>query len=117
MQTKENHSRGKKLIYDAILVLALFVVGLSALLAFKSCAKEGTSVTVAVGGEEIASYSLNINARYELGGGTNVLVIDGGEAFMESATCPRQMCVNFGRISRIGEAIICNHYDVVVTVR
>ena len=117
MQTKENHSRGKKLIYDAILVLALLVAGLSALLIFKSCAEEGSSVTVAVGGEEIASYSLNINARYELGGGTNILVVENGEAFMESATCPRQMCVNFGRVSHVGEAIVCNHYNIVVTVR
>ena len=117
MQTKENKTRGKRLIYDAILVLALLLVGLSALLVFKSCAKEGTSVTVAVGGEEIASYSLNTDARYALNGGTNILVVENGEAYMESATCPDKICVNFGRISRVGESIVCRPNDLIVTVR
>ena len=117
MQTKEKVSRGKRLIYDAILVLALLVAGLSALLIFKSCAKEGSSVTVAVGGEEIASYSLDIDARYELCGGTNILVVEGGEAYMESATCPDKICVNFGRVSRVGESIVCRPNDLIVTVR
>ena len=117
MQTKENKSRGKRLLYDAILVLALLVAGLSALLIFKSCAKEGSSVTVAVGGEEIASYSLSIDARYELNGGTNTLVIKDGEAYMESATCPDKICVNFGRVSRVGESIVCRPNDLIVTVR
>ena len=117
MQTKDNKTRGKKLIYDAILVLTLLVLGLSALLIFKSCAREGREVSVSVNGEEVAAYPLDINGRYELNGGTNTLVINDGEAYMESAECPDKICVNYGKISRTGESIICRPNKVVVTVR
>ncbi len=117
MQTKENKTRGKRLIYDAILVLSLLLVGLSALLVYKSCASEGVSVSVSVGGEEIAVYPLDVDARHVIGGGTNTLVIKDGEAYMENATCPDKICVNYGKISRTGESIICRPNKVVVTVR
>ena len=117
MQTKENKTRGKRLIYDAILVLALLLVGLSALLIYKSCASGGVSVSVSVGGEEVAVYPLDIDARYAINGGTNTLVIKDGEAYMESASCPDKICVNYGKIRLMGESIICRPNKVVVTVR
>ena len=117
MQTKEKGSRGKRLIYDAILVLALLVAGLSALLIFKSCASEGVSVSVSVDSEEVAVYPLGVDARYAINGGTNTLVIKDGEAYMESAECPKKICVNYGKINRVGESIVCDHNKVVVTVR
>ena len=117
MQTKDNETRGKKLIYDAILVLALLVLGLSALLIYRSCAGAGREVTVAVDGCEVAAYPLDINARYELNGGTNILVVEDGAAYMESASCPDKICVNFGSVSRVGESIVCRPNDLIVTVR
>ena len=117
MQAKERENRGKKLIYDAILVLALVAIGLSALLIFKSCASEGREVSVSVGGEEVAVYLLEADGRYAINGGTNTLVIKDGEAYMESAECPDKICVNYGKISRVGESIICRPNKVVATVR
>jgi hypothetical protein len=117
MQTKENKTSGKKLIYDAILVLSLLLVGLSAFLIYKSCASEGVSVSVSVDGEEIAVYPLDVDARYAINRGTNTLVVKDGEAYMESASCPDKICVNYGKIRRVGESIICRPNKVVVTVR
>lgn len=117
MQTKDNIQRGKKLIYDAILLLSLLVVGLSALLIMRSCRTPGATVSVSVNGEEVAEYSLYQNGTFELNGGTNILVIENGEAYLSSASCPDKLCVNYGKISRVGESIICRPNKVVATVR
>ena len=116
MQTKDNGMRGKRLIYDAILALALLVVGLSALLIIRSSSDLGASVSVRVSGEEVASYPLDVDGAYELNGGTNILVIEGGEAYVSSASCPDKICVNYGKISRTGESIICRPNDLIVLI-
>ncbi len=117
MQTKDNKTRSKHLIYDAILVLVLLVLGLSALLIFKSCAKVGTYVSVSVGGEVVGEYPLSLDAYYELNGGTNILVIKDGEAYMTEADCPDKKCINMGRVSRVGESISCRPNRVFITVK
>lgn len=40
-------------------------------------------------------------------GGTNTLVIKNGQAYIADATCPDNVCVYQGKISRPGEMIIC----------
>ena len=116
MQTKDNTQRGKRLIHDAILLLALLVAGLSALLIMRSSSEVGASVSVRVSGEEIAVFPLDQDGEYELNGGTNILVIEGGEAYVSSASCPDKICVNYGKISRTGESIICRPNDLIVLI-
>ena len=40
-------------------------------------------------------------------GHRNVFVIQSGEVWMESADCGDETCVRTGRISRVGESIVC----------
>ncbi len=117
MQTKDNNFGKKRLIYDIILVLALAVIGLAALLIVKLTARGGESVVVKQNGEIIAELSLDASGVYPLADGKNILVIEGGEAFMSSADCPDKLCVNQGRISNSGESIICLPNKLSVTVQ
>ncbi len=74
---------------------------------------------VSVDGTEIARFDLRQETEYRIsgyGGGQNRLVIRGGEAWIEEASCPDKLCVRQGRIRRGGETIICLPNRVVVEI-
>ena len=100
---------------DLMLILSLlFISGILALI-LSLTAKGGDAVRVEIDGELFATYSLSESGEYELGEG-NLLVIEGGEAYMKRADCPDGTCVRTGRISRRGQSIICLPNRVSVTV-
>ena len=101
---------------DLILILALLILaGAFWLLVSSRGAKDGF-VVVRVDGVETERHALTENGTYPLNGGTNVLVIRDGAAWMEEADCPDKICISQGRISREGQAIICLPNRVTVTV-
>ena len=97
----------RKFLYDIILVLVFILVGISAFFVLKLSRAEGEAVRVQVDGETVAEYPLDKDGEYPINGGSNVLVVKDGEAYMKSADCPDRLCVKSGRISRAGEQIIC----------
>lgn len=97
----------KKIIADAILISALLVVALSVFLCIELTRETGAYARVTENGVEIAKYSLAVDGEYVLGGGTNVLVIKDGAAYMKDASCPDALCVHQGKKSRSGERIVC----------
>lgn len=97
----------KKIISDIILGAALLLVALSVFLAVELMREGGSQAVVEIAGAEVARYSLNEDGRYELSDGKNVLVIESGRAYMESADCPDKVCVRTGKISKAGEQIVC----------
>ena len=101
---------------DLILILGLLALaGAFWLLVSSRGAKDGF-VVVRVDGVETERHALTENGTYPLNGGTNVLVIRDGAAWMEEADCPDKICISQGRISREGQAIICLPNRVTVTV-
>ena len=107
----------KKLISDIILVAVVLVIGLSVLLVFYLNRTEGSMAVVSVDGEKIAEYPLAIDGVFYLNDGTNVLVIEDGKAYMREATCPGyQDCVERGKISFVGETIVCKPNKLVVEI-
>ncbi len=44
------------------------------------------------------------------------VVAERGKIFMESSTCPNQICVKTGEISKIGESIICLPYKTAIYI-
>ncbi len=109
-------SNRKRIIFSIALIFALLAVGLSSYFIIERLKEEGAAVTVTVNGDEVAEYSLEIDGEYELNGGTNILVIENGYAYMKSANCPKQYCVNYGKISRTNEKIVCAHNNIIVSV-
>ena len=106
----------KKTVADIFLIAALLIVSLSVFLFVEFSREEGEFVRVSVDGETVCEYSLKENGEYKLNGGTNILVIEGGEAYIRWADCPKQLCVNQGRISRTGQRITCLENRVIVEV-
>ena len=67
-------------------------------------------------GVEIARYSLDDSGRYELNGGTNILVIENGAACLLEADCPDHICVSQGKVRYAGQCITCLPNKLTVTV-
>lgn len=106
----------KKLLADVILVSVLLIVSLSVFLFISLSKEEGTTAVVSVNGAVVAEYPLSVNGTYELNGGTNVLVIENGKAYVSHATCPDGLCKNQGRISMTGERIVCLPNKVMIEI-
>ena len=110
----------KKLLSDIILITVILIVSLSVLLIVFLTRESGNIVVVYVDGEKVAEYPLSVDGVYYLNNGTNTLVIENGEAYMRDATCPDKYtgngCVNTGRISYVGQKIVCLPNRVIVEI-
>ena len=101
---------------DIILIASILIVAIAFFLIVELTKEEGAGVTVKVDGVEVAEYSLSKNGTYPLNGGTNILVIEDGRAYLIDANCPDKLCVHQGKISRTGEVITCLPNKLTVTV-
>jgi len=101
---------------DIILIASVLLVAIVFLLVVELTKEEGARVVVKVDGRQIAEYSLETDGRYELNGGTNILVIENGTACLSDASCPDKLCVHQGKISMTGEVITCLPNKLTVTV-
>ena len=102
------------ILIGAILAVALIALGILQL--FK---KDGAYVVVTINGEDVATYSLSVDGEYVLNGGTNVLKVENGEAWMIEANCPTQgdtRCTAQKKISKTTQTIWCQPNNVLVTV-
>ena len=102
---------------DIILIVSLLVASLIALGVMLLTRKDGESVVVEINGEHVATYSLSENGEHILNGGTNVLIIEDGKAYMQEANCPDKTCVRKGGVSYSGESIVCLPNRISVTVK
>ena len=98
-------------LLGAVLAVILAVLAVTSL-----SKKEGDYVLVRVNGQEAARYSLSKDGEYALNGGTNVLRIENGKAYLISADCPDHLCVHQGKIDQHGETITCLPNRLTVTV-
>ena len=101
---------------DIILIASILIVAIAFFLIVELTKEEGAGVTVKVDGVKVAEYSLSKNGTYPLNGGTNILVIENGKAYLTDANCPDKLCVHQGKISRTGETITCLPNRLTVTV-
>lgn len=101
---------------DIILIASILAIAIALFLIVELTKEEGAGVTVKVDGVKVAEYSLSANGTYPLNGGTNILVIEDGKAYLTDANCPDKLCVHQGKISMTGETITClpNKLTVIV---
>ena len=103
---------------DVILLCSLFLAGIVAIfiLAIVFLGK-GQAVVVRIDGEEYAKLPLDEDTelliKSELG--ENLLIIKDGEAYVQSASCPLQVCVSTGKLSELSP-IVCKHNHVSITL-
>lgn len=101
---------------DFILIGVIVAVIAIAILVLSLTKKDGDHVIIRVDGKEVAKYSLSQDGEYQLNGGTNVLRIENGKAYLVSANCPDHLCVKQGKIDQSGETITCLPNRLTVTV-
>ena len=112
---------GRKFRNDAIFIVALLLVVALIGLAFFLLRGEGDTVTVTVDGQHLGTYPLSEDRTVEIRTGEdgeelNLLIIRGGKAYVETATCPDGICAAHKPVSREGESIVCLPHKVVITV-
>lgn len=101
---------------DFVLIGIILAVVLIAFAVVSLIKKDGSYVVVRVDGKEVSRYTLSKDGEYELNGGTNVLRIENGKAYLISANCPDHLCVKQGKIDQSGETITCLPNRLTVTV-
>ena len=106
----------KKLRVDLILIAALLLLAGVLFLVLQAGRQEGGVAVVRVNGVETERHSLSVNGTFPLNGGSNILVIRDGQAWLSEANCPDLLCVRQGRIHYTGQVITCLPNRVTVTV-
>lgn len=101
---------------DFILIGTIVAVIAIAIAVLSLTKKDGDYVIVRVDGNEVAKYSLSQDGEYSLNGGTNILRIENGKAYLVSANCPDHLCVKQGKVDQSGETITCLPNRLTVTV-
>ena len=114
-------SGGRLFRNDVIFIVVLLLVVTTLGLCFYLFRGEGDMVVVTVDGKEFGRYSLSEEVTVEIRTGAqgeelNLLVIKGGQAYVETATCPDGICAGHKPIKRDGESIVCLPHKVVITV-
>ena len=107
----------KKLVADIILVASLLVISLSVFIVVRLTKQDGDVAVVTVNNVVVGEYSLSVDGEYSLNGGTNILVIENGKAFVTYADCPDGLCVNQGKISLTGDRIVCLPNKLMIEIR
>lgn len=77
---------------------------------------------VRINGQVYKSMPLNVDSEFQIDAGEgvdgyNILVIKNGVAFMKDADCPDKNCVHQGKISKVGETIVCMPHKVVIEIK
>ena len=109
-------SNKKRLIFSIIFILTLALAGIISYFIMESRREPGVAVKVYYENDVIAEYPLSLDREYILNDGTNVLVIEGGKAYMKYADCPDGVCKHQGRISKSGERIVCLPNKIMIEV-
>ena len=106
----------KRLRADLILIAALLLLALVLFLALNLGREEGGVAVVRVDGAETERHPLSVDGVFPLNGGSNVLVIEGGQAWISEADCPDHICVRQGKVRYTGQVITCLPNRLTVTV-
>ena len=101
---------------DLILVVALLLLAGILYLTMNANRQEGGVAVVRVNGVETERHSLAVDGTFSLNGGTNILVIQDGQAWLSEANCPDLLCVKQGKIHYTGQVITCLPNRLTVTV-
>jgi hypothetical protein len=101
---------------DILIIVGILLSAFVSFLIIELTKDEGAYVVVRVDGVEVGKYSLELDGEYELNGGTNILHIKDGKAYLVDAKCPDKLCVNQGKISKGGETITCLPNKLTITV-
>lgn len=111
---KKNRSLSEKILWISIVLIGCVLIFLSIF-----TTHEGSKVVVRVSGQNIASFPIEVDRIYTIegkSGHTNKLIIKNGSVWIETASCPDELCVKQGKIRNAGQSIVCLPNRVVVEI-
>ena len=101
---------------DFILIGIILLIIIASFILVGALSKDGAYVVVRVDGEQVAKYSLQEDGEYQLNGGSNLLRIEQGKAYLIYADCKDKLCVKHGKIDKSGQTITCLPNRLTITV-
>lgn len=107
----------KKHRWDILVIVALLSLSLALLIVINLLKKPGDVAVVEIDGQIAGEYPLSSNGTFPLNGGTNVLVIEDGVAYLNYSNCPDHTCERTGIIRYVGQTIVCLPNRLIVTVK
>ena len=113
----KSEKKTSKYRLDLIVVTAAVAFSLLLLLATTLFREEGAVAAVEIDGVAAGEYNLMFNGVYPLNGGTNVLVVENGVAYLNYSNCPDHTCEKTGKIRYVGQTIVCLPNRVSITIR
>lgn len=116
MEKTEKQGVFKKYRLDIVVIAALLLVSLAVVLFVMLSREAGAYVEVEISGEIVGKYPLAVDGVYTLNGGTNVLTVENGSAYMSASTCDNHVCEKMGRVQYVGQTISCAPHFITVTV-
>ena len=113
----KSEKKTSKYRLDLIVITAAIAFSLLLLLATTLFREEGAVAAVEIDGVAAGEYNLMFNGVYPLNGGTNVLVVENGVAYLNYSNCPDHTCEKTGKIRYVGQTIVCLPNRVSITIR
>ena len=101
---------------DIIVIASLLLFSILFLLFSDITKEEGSYLEITLDGEIINTYPLSVDGTYSLNGGTNILTVENGKAYMSYSSCPDHICENTRNVRYVGQTIICLPNRLTVTV-
>ncbi|MCF0229037.1 MAG: NusG domain II-containing protein [Parasporobacterium sp.] len=97
-------------VYAAAAVIILICISV-----FRS-GSSADRVLITLSGNVYGTYNLHENRIIEVESenSSNIVVIEDGAVYMKEADCPDRYCISTGKISRVGETIVCLPHRIVV---
>lgn len=117
-ETIENIKKSKYFKPMDIATIVVMLIMLVALLVLVFMPK-GSKVVIRVDGKILYEYSLMEDREILVQideNNYNVVVIENGEVYISKATCKNKVCVETGKISKVGETIACLPNKLIVEI-
>lgn len=96
---------------DIILIFAILAAAAVSFIMIPRTSADIANITVA--GKHFCTVSLHENREIDING-TNVAVVENGQIYMKSATCPDKLCIHQGAICDSSKKIVCLPNKVVI---
>lgn len=108
------------ILIGGVIVIAIACAVISQVLSHQAASKLSDGPYVVIQNEDGVLYSKPLHDDVELPIssklGNNTIKIENSVCWMKSSDCENQICVNTGKISKIGDMIVCLPHELMVQI-
>lgn len=108
------------MVIAGVIALAIVCAVISQVLSHQAASKLSDGPYVVIQNQDGVQYSKPLRENIELPIssklGNNTIKIENSICWMKSSDCENQICVNTGKISKIGDMIVCLPHELMVQI-